>query len=70
MKDSYSLRSGQYKSCGCLREGFLEKTLSFKNNLYLVYKRGAKKRNLSFSLDFEELMVLTQQKMLLLWQSS
>jgi hypothetical protein len=61
VKDSHSLRSGRCKSCGCLREGFLDKALSSKNNLYLVYKKSAKKRGFSFSLSFEEIMALTQQ---------
>jgi hypothetical protein len=57
---SSHLKNGNTKSCGCIL-GFSDKTLSTKNFLFYSYKQGAKKRGLTFSLNFEEFINITQQ---------
>jgi 5-methylcytosine-specific restriction endonuclease McrA len=59
--DSYSLRIGCTKSCGCLKNKFSDKTLASKNNLYYRYRKGAKNRKIPFSIEFKDFIELTQQ---------
>ena len=55
------------QSCGCYQKEKLSKRskieygLSSKKAAYGVYKDGAKKRNLSFNLTFDQFLILTQQ---------
>lgn len=62
-----SLRSGHTKSCGCIQREFVAKqgkknfkgeNVATHNSIFLKYKRGAKNRNLEFSLTLEQLVVL------------
>jgi len=54
-----SLRCGATKSCGCLWP--LEEGVAAMRALLAIYKRGAKKRDLSFELTEEEFVSLTKQ---------
>jgi hypothetical protein len=58
------LRSGATRSCGCLGPygRFDDEFLASKNNLYLIYRINAKNRGITFSLEFEEFIKLTQEK--------
>lgn len=58
-----SLKSGT-KSCGCARLGQnkIKFGRSTKNIVYKRYIKGAKKRNLDFSLTFEEFIVIIQKE--------
>lgn len=55
------LKNKKCKSCGHCSRGLLDETKSSKNNLYLVYRNSAKRRGLSFLLNYEKFMALTQQ---------
>ena len=57
---SYSLRLGYTKSCGCLANKFMDKTLSSKNALFSSYKKGAEKRGIKFELSFDDFIKLIQ----------
>jgi len=56
------LTRGNTNSCGCFRKEFrkLLSNGSAKNRLFNNYKSSAKKRNISFNLDIEEFLHLTQ----------
>lgn len=61
------LRSGQAKSCGCVREQKLAERklphgVASLNSIYSVYKTSAKKRNLKFEISKEEFIKLTQSE--------
>jgi len=64
-----NLRNNHTKSCGCLKTGsnkkynyrrkYEIKGESCFNTLFLIYKNGAKKRNLSFELTSDEFEIIT-----------
>lgn len=62
--DSHNLRRGQTKSCGCFdtHHRYNDETLSSKNFLYTIYKGSAKERGIKFSLKFEDLIHIVQQR--------
>lgn len=60
---SDQVKSGHTKTCGigtCRANG-LEFGLSAKRTVYTGYKRGASKRGLSFDLDFDRFIEITQR---------
>lgn len=66
---SSSLLTGNTKSCGCLRAELLRKrTLKYENreyasflHLYNAYRRGAKRRGITFSLTVEDFIELCKE---------
>jgi hypothetical protein len=68
---SYSVRSGNRKSCGCVHKAKIRKILSersrkeenesCRNTLFLALKSSAKKRNHLFEIKREYVDVVTQQ---------
>ena len=58
-----SLKSGQTKSCGCLKLELsrIEFGEAAFNNLYDTYTKGARDRNFDFELTKSEFRILTQQ---------
>jgi len=56
---SGNLKSGTWKSCGCLRS-YLDRTKPAKNKLFNRYKRNAKERGIKFNLGFDDFIHLTQ----------
>lgn len=62
--DSYSLKSGHSKSCGCLRKNhpkILPNGIPEQKYLFRIYKRNAEARNLDFFLTNEQFVNLVRQ---------
>lgn len=58
--ESHRLRV-KAKSCGCISNNLLDKSLSSKRGIYYRYWKGAKDRDLSFSLSFDDVLGVVQQ---------
>lgn len=67
IKRGYSLKCGETKSCGCLqKECLIKRNNLYKgeaalNNILHTYKKGAKRRNLEFSLNKKDFSNLINQ---------
>jgi hypothetical protein len=57
----YNVKHGTTKSCGCLKLVPIPKGKASFNNLYSRYKKDARKRHLSFSLDEERFKDITSK---------
>lgn len=54
------IRYGKTKSCGCLRSALKTTDAAYRHK-YKHYRRGAKRRELTFSISFEEFIKLGKQ---------